>query len=204
MTSAEIDWLYPSEHVKDQVLGNVFGRTFSDSFRREYLTASPLSGQFAVNFLSDLVFSTFVMKLVTDSVTWNLYPRINLTFLGIIDKSSFLFLEFWLILSSNKLWRKIFRRDCDWGLIVVIVYYFQLWSIKNITLLVYELSNCVPCLWSQPGPSQGYDLPSLSLCGQLCLIFQLPHVLQPSGVLEASPQEGGLFLLYISFRCCTG
>ena len=34
--------------------------------------------------------------------------------------------------------------------------------------------------------------------------FSLPLVLQPSGVLEASPKGGGLFLLYISSHSCTG
>ena len=32
MTKSEIDWLYPTVHVKEQFLGNIFGRTFSDSF----------------------------------------------------------------------------------------------------------------------------------------------------------------------------
>ena len=34
MTKAEIDWLYPTMHVKDQILENVFGGTFSNSFRQ--------------------------------------------------------------------------------------------------------------------------------------------------------------------------
>ena len=32
MTREEIDWLYLTVHVKNHVLGNVFGGTFSDSF----------------------------------------------------------------------------------------------------------------------------------------------------------------------------
>ena len=34
MTRVEIDWLYPTMHVKDQILGNVFRGTFPDSFRQ--------------------------------------------------------------------------------------------------------------------------------------------------------------------------
>ena len=34
MTKAEIDWLYPTEHVKDQVPRDIFGGTFSDSFQQ--------------------------------------------------------------------------------------------------------------------------------------------------------------------------
>ena len=40
--------------------------------------------------------------------------------------------QFWIILSPNKSWRKIFffscQRHCDQGLTVVIVYYFQIWN----------------------------------------------------------------------------
>ena len=46
-----------------------------------------------------------------------------------------LYWEFWMILSPNKSWRKIFSlfcpRHCDQGLIVVIVYYFQIWHKKR-------------------------------------------------------------------------
>ena len=34
MARAEIDWLYPTVHVREQVLRNIFGGTFSDSFRQ--------------------------------------------------------------------------------------------------------------------------------------------------------------------------
>ena len=34
MTRSEIDWLYATEHKKDQVFGNIFRGTFSDSFRQ--------------------------------------------------------------------------------------------------------------------------------------------------------------------------
>ena len=36
MTRAEIDRLFPTVHVKDQVLGNIFGGTFSDSFQKNF------------------------------------------------------------------------------------------------------------------------------------------------------------------------
>ena len=46
-----------------------------------------------------------------------------------------LFLDFWMILSANKLWRKIFflscPRHCYRELIVVIAYYFQIWNQKK-------------------------------------------------------------------------
>ena len=54
--------------MKDQVLGNVFRGSFSDPFLTESLTASTLSEQLAVNFLSDLKFSAFLLRLFTDPV----------------------------------------------------------------------------------------------------------------------------------------
>ena len=80
-------------------------------------------------------------------------------------------------------------------LLVPILYYFLLLVGSGdfcglayvLILLVYKFSNGVPCLLSQPGPTEGCDLPSLSICGQPRLIFPLPYVLQSSGVLEASP-----------------
>ena len=61
MTRTEIDWLYPSVHVKYKVLGNVFGGTFSDSFRQNF----PLHPHcqdilHSTNFLPDLKFSIFL------------------------------------------------------------------------------------------------------------------------------------------------
>ena len=56
-------------HVKDQVLGNVFGGTFSDSFP---ISASTLSGHFIVNFLLDLGFSTSLLRLFTNPVALSL------------------------------------------------------------------------------------------------------------------------------------
>ena len=37
MIRAEIDWLYPTVHVKDQVLKNVFDGIFSESFQQNLL-----------------------------------------------------------------------------------------------------------------------------------------------------------------------
>ena len=34
MTRVDIDWLYPTVHAKDQVLGNILAGTFSNSFRQ--------------------------------------------------------------------------------------------------------------------------------------------------------------------------
>ena len=64
-----------------------------------------------------------------------------------------------MILSPNKKWCKIFflscPMHCDLGLIDVIVYYFQIWSKKNTTLLLVELFSShigpmyikTPCAW---------------------------------------------------------
>ena len=54
---------FSTMHVKNQVLGNVFGGTFFGLPPTESLTASTLSGHLAVNFLPDLGFSTFLIKL---------------------------------------------------------------------------------------------------------------------------------------------
>ena len=44
----------------------------------------------------------------------------------------------------------------------------------SLSLWIFQWCSC---LWSQPGPTEGGDLPSLSICGQPHLIFPLPHPL---------------------------
>ena len=79
MTRAEIDWLY---HVKDQVLGNVFGGIFSDSFwqnlllHQHYYHILLSTGIFCL--LVQVVYRHFCLKLV--------YLMITLIFLGITVK----------------------------------------------------------------------------------------------------------------------
>ena len=87
------------------------------------------------------------------------YPMINLAFLGIIVKLKFLknfacsFTWFCLqIRSDAKYFFLSCPRYCDWDLIVVIGYYFQIWNKKNTMLLFVELWTVrwVPwniCIW---------------------------------------------------------
>ena len=113
-------------HVEVQFLGNVFRGYFSNSSLYSH------SGHLAVKFLPDLEFSTILLRLFTDPVAWNLYSAKNLAFLGIIVKVKLLEKvcshSLRMILSPNKLWRKIFFLSCprysDWWLIIVIIYYF--------------------------------------------------------------------------------
>ena len=48
--------------------------------------------------------------------------------------------QFLMILFPNKLWHKIFLlscpRHCDQGLIVVILYYFQIWNKKEHNIII--------------------------------------------------------------------
>ena len=84
MTRAEIDWLYPTVHMKNQVLGNVLGGTFSDSFRRN-LSPHPHCQDILQPYSSllvEFVYQPCVLKSV--------YSTINLTFLGMIVKLNFL------------------------------------------------------------------------------------------------------------------
>ena len=58
--------------VKDQVLGDVFGGTFSDYFRQNLSPHPHCQENLAINFLLDLGFSAFLLILFTDPVPWNL------------------------------------------------------------------------------------------------------------------------------------
>ena len=111
MTRAEIDWHYQTVCVKDQVLGNVFRGTFSDSFWQN-LSPHP--------HCQDILQSTSCQILDFLPSCWGclLTPRLEICvshdkfgFLGIIDKLNFLQnlpTQFWMILSPNKQWHKIF------------------------------------------------------------------------------------------------
>ena len=135
--------------------------SWKDFFRlllTEFLTASTLAGHLVVNFLPDLGFSAFLLRLFTDSVTWNLYPTINLSFLGIIVKvkhpTKFCWHSFeWFCLqiSSDANFFSC-PRHCHWGLIVVTVYYFQIWNKKNTIFLFVEwlAITWVPCILKHP------------------------------------------------------
>ena len=81
MTRAKTDWLYPTVHIKDQVLRNVFGGIILDSFGTESLTESTLSGYLAARSGIFFIFVEFVywscdLKFV--------YPTINLAFLVLL------------------------------------------------------------------------------------------------------------------------
>ena len=124
MTKAEIDWLDSTVHMKDQVLGNVFGWTFSNRiFHCIHIVWTSCS---------QLPAWSEIFCLLVEVVYWAcglkfVYPTINLAFLGIIVqvKSSVKFclhsLEwFCLQISSDaKYFFLSCPRHCDQGLIVV-------------------------------------------------------------------------------------
>ena len=118
-------------YVKDQVLENVFKGTFSDSFWRN-LSLHLHCQDIAVNFLPDLELSAFLLRFFYWPCGLKFgYLMINLAFLGIIVKVKLLgkfclhnFEWFCLQISSNiKYFFLSCPRDCDQGLIVVIVYF---------------------------------------------------------------------------------
>ena len=125
---------FATMHVKDQVLGNVFGRTFSDSFRQNHhihivrTSCSQLparSGIFC--HLVGVVYWLNGLKFA--------YPMINLAFMGIIVKVKLAakfclhsFKWFCYQISDAKYFVLSCPRRCDRGLIVVIIYYFQIWK----------------------------------------------------------------------------
>ena len=66
-------------------------KDFFGLFPKESLTVSTLSEHLAVNFLPDLGFSAFLLRLFIDSVVLKfVYLKINLAFLWITVKSNFL------------------------------------------------------------------------------------------------------------------
>ena len=126
--------------VKDQVLGNVFGLLPTESLT--------LTGHLVVNFLPDLEFSAFLLRLVYWLIGLKfVYPTIKLTFLGIVVKVPAKFclhiFEWFCLQISND--ATYFFLSCprhsDWGLIVFIVSYFQIWNKKKTLLLVVELTH---------------------------------------------------------------
>ena len=81
---AEIDWLYPTVHMKDQVIGNVFRGTFLDSFQQN-LSPHP----HCQNFCSHFPTWSRIFCFLVEVVYWPrglkfVYPTINLAFLGIM------------------------------------------------------------------------------------------------------------------------
>ena len=102
----------------------------------ESLTTSILSGHLAINFLPDLRFSASSLRLFIDSVTKDCVLNDKFGFSGdivIVKLPAKICLHSteWFF-SPNKFWRKIFFLSCprhsDRGLIVDIVYYFQIWN----------------------------------------------------------------------------
>ena len=128
MKSAEIDWLYPTVHMKDQVLGNVLGaglfRTPSDriSYRIHIVrtSCSQLSARYGMFcFLVEAVYWPCGLKF--------LYPTINLAFLELIVKVKlpvkFCLHRFeWFSPKISFLFFLSRQKHCDQRLIVVIVY----------------------------------------------------------------------------------
>ena len=134
ITRVEIDWLYPLEYVKEQVLGIIFGVTFSDSIRQN-LSLHP----HCKDILQSTSCEILVFSILVEVVYWPcslkfVYPTINLAFLEIIVKLNFLwnfarsFEWFCLQISSDaKYFFLSFSRHCDRRTIIVIVYYFWIW-----------------------------------------------------------------------------
>ena len=129
MIRAEIDWLYPTMHLKNPVLGNIFRGTSSDSFRQN-LSLHP--------YCQDILQSTschirdFLPSYCGGLLTCGLksvYPTINLPFLGIIVKVKlpakfFLYNFEWFYLQMNSYAKSFFLscpKHCDRGLTAFIV-----------------------------------------------------------------------------------
>ena len=94
-------------------------RDFFGLLPTESLTASTLSGHLAINFLSDLEFSAFLLRLFTDPVTWNfctqrIIDKLNFpqnfacTVLnGFVSKSVDCMIIFTNPLRSGRIWHKV-------------------------------------------------------------------------------------------------
>ena len=134
MRRAEIDWLCPTVHVKDQVLVNVSSeglfRTPSDRiFHRIHIVRTSCSQLPARSgifyFFHAVVYWLCGLKFM--------YPTMKLAFLGIKVKLPAKFCLhsfewFCLQISSDTKYYFLF---CDRGLIVVKIYYFQIWNKKR-------------------------------------------------------------------------
>ena len=85
MRRADIDWLHLTEHVKDQVPGNVFGGgTFSDFFQQNLSLHL-----YYKNILQSTSCQIWDFCLLNEVIYWPcdlkfVYPTMNLTFLGMI------------------------------------------------------------------------------------------------------------------------
>ena len=153
MTRAEIDWFYPTVHVKNQVLRNLFTEGLFQTLSHRiscciHIVKTPCSqlpsrsGIFCL--LVEVVYLPSNLKFE--------YPIINLAFLGIIIKAKiirkFLLAQFWMILFPNK-WCKIFfvscPRHCNQGLILIHCILFS--NLKQKTTNFYLW---VPCILRHP------------------------------------------------------
>ena len=113
MTRAEIDCLYPTVHMKDQGLWNVFSVVVGlfwtpfnwISHRIQIVTScSQLPARCGI-------FCHLVEVVYRSCGSQFLYPTINFTFLRIIVGLNFLKIllaQIWMILSRNKSWPNIF------------------------------------------------------------------------------------------------
>ena len=83
-------------------------------------------------------------------------PAICFGFSCLSDKSLSYYLvasilrQFWMILSPNKKWRKIYflswLRHCDWLSIVVLIYNFQIWNKKEYIIIIIIIIIIIPSL----------------------------------------------------------
>ena len=148
MTRAEIDWLYPTVHVKDQVLGNVIGGTFSDS--QQNLSPHP--------HYQDILQSTFNQIWDFLPSCWGCLltlwlktcvPNNNFGFSG---DNCYIKLPVKFCLHSFEWYSLQIIRDaeyfffscprhCDWELIIIIVYYFQIWNKKEHIIICWVIKS---------------------------------------------------------------
>ena len=118
---------------------------FYELLQTKFLTESTLSGQLAINFLSNLVFSAFLLRLFIVHVAWHLCTGkyIFFCFFCMIVKVKlpvklyqYNFDYFFSLNKCLKIFLLSCPRQCDRGLMVVIVYYFQIWSQKEQNIII--------------------------------------------------------------------
>ena len=147
MTRAEIDWLYPTVHVKYHVLGNVLKRTFKDSFRQNL--SSHLHCQ---NILQSTSYQirNFLPSCWCCLLTLWLEICVHNNKFGFSGNNCYKLMvklcwhSFkWFcpqISSEAKYFFLSCPRHSDRGLIVIIIYYFQNWN-KEHNIFISRVIN---------------------------------------------------------------
>ena len=149
MTKEKIVCLYPSVHVKDLVLGNVFWETSLDSFWQNLWLHPPYQDilQLTSGKIWDFLSSCWGCLLTLWLKT--LYPTINLAFLRIIVELNFLRNIAHTVLYdfvSKEVTQYIFFSLVQ-GLIVIIAYYFQIRNKKQHIIISRVISNHIGSMY---------------------------------------------------------